>query len=307
MSRLRTFAKIIIRFPFIVDKIRALWVQIMLYSDSANIIRYQEMINNNLESNLIYKQQHDGYQDLLKFLYLLRPKSVGIEKMIRVGPKGEGGYVIFKDIATINKLITIGVAKDTSFEEDFLKYSNSDTSVELFDHTDQPVRKLPKNISFHSIGLGRINDEVKKLLSLETISKTYIEEKQKSILKIDIDESEYLTLPYVSPVTLSKFEQIILELHSISEEKVLNRDLISVIQNITENFFVIHLHPNSFEPWVNVFGVCLPRVIEITFLNKKYSDHITSEVPIFPTELDYPNKLGLEMTLGAFVYPNPRN
>ena len=305
MSRMRIFAKMIVRFPFAVDKFRALWVQITLYADSTNIIQYQEMIINNSTSSLNNKVQNSGYQSLLKVLYLLRPKSVGDKNMIRIGPKGEGGYVIYNNINSIDKLISIGVAKDTAFEEDFLKNSNINPKAHLFDHTDRPVRHLPTGIIFHSLGLGKVDDADKNLLSLETISQNYLGQDEKCLLKVDIDNSEYNTFPFVSPDTFSRFEQIILELHSISEDNILNGDLSSVIKNITENFFVIHVHPNSFEPWVNVFGICLPRVIEITFLNKKYANLISTETPIFPTSLDYPNKLGLEMILGAFLYPNP--
>jgi hypothetical protein len=305
MSRMRVFAKIIVRFPFVVDKFRALWVQITLYADSTNLIKYQEMIINNSTSRSNNKVQNLGYQTLLKVLYLLRPKSVGDTNMIRIGPKGEGGYVIYNNINTIDKLISIGVAKDTAFEEDFLRHSNINPKAHLFDHTDRPVRHLPTGIIFHSLGLGRVDDPEKNLLSLETISQNYLEQGEKCLLKVDIDESEYSTFPFVSPETFSRFEQIILELHSISEDKILNGDINSVIKNITENFFVIHIHPNSFEPWINVFGICLPKVVEITFLNKKYTNLICNEISIFPSKLDYPNKLGLEMILGAFLYPNP--
>jgi hypothetical protein len=288
-----------------VDKFRALWVQVSLYADSFNLIEYKEMIIANSKQNLKNQIKDSGYQTLLEILYKLRPKHVASENMIRIGPKGEGGYVIYNNIIDLNKLISIGVAKDTAFEEDFLRNSNGNIAVHLFDHTDRPVRPLPKEFKFHSIGLGSANNTEKNVLSLETISQNYIEKYDKCMLKIDIEASEYKTFPFVSPHIFSRFEQIIFELHDISEEKVLNGELSSVIQNISENFFVIHVHPNNFEPWVNVFGICLPKVIEITFLNKSYKNLICPEIPIFPSNLDYPNKLGLDMTLGAFLYPKP--
>jgi len=78
-----------------------------------------------------------------------------------------------------------------------------------------------------------------------------------------------------------------------------------VISKILRDFNVIHLHPNSFEPWINVYGICLPKVLEITLLNKRYSGIFSTEIPVFPTNLDFPNQQFNEMILGTFIYPEP--
>jgi len=305
MSRLRFLAKIIVKIPFIVNFFRALWIQITLYSNSFNIIKFQDIIVRESKKLELTNEKDSNYIKLLEVLYLLRPKKIKEDEMIRIGPKGEGGYVLYNNVEKITKLISIGVAKDTSFEEDFSQKSLGKIFIELYDHTDRPVRNLPSNFIFHSIGISNSDFEDPKLLSLGTIIKNSLKISDISILKIDIDGAEYLALTEIDPDIYKRFDQIIIEIHDICEKNISNGKLQSIVNNISRNFDVIHLHPNSIEPWINVYGVCLPKVLEITFLNRIYSDIYIKEIPIFPTTLDYPNQLNNEMILGAFIYPEP--
>lgn len=306
MSRLRFLAKIIMRFPSVVKFIRSLWVQITLYSHSINQIKFQEDIVAKSVCLESVKARSINFNTLLEILFLLRPKKIDSEFMIRLGPKGEGGYVLYNNLEKISKLISIGIAKDTSFEEDFSQHTLGKVHVDLYDHTDSPLRKLPPNFTFNSIGIGDSDDPSKQLLTLRTIIHNSVELSDTSILKIDIDGAEYTTLNKVDAHLYNSFDQIIIELHDISEINVANGKMYNVISRLLKDFNVIHLHPNSFEPWINVYGICLPKVLEITLLNKKYSDVFTSKIPVFPTDLDFPNQQFNEMVLGAFIYPEPK-
>ena len=75
-----------------------------------------------------------------------------------------------------------------------------------------------------------------------------------------------------------------------------------LLKDISENFFVVHLHPNNFEPWSVLNGFALPSVLEVTYLNKKYATLIEDKVKVFPTKLDFPNDASREMFLGSFIY-----
>ena len=305
MSRLRFLAKIIICFPSVVNLIRSLWVQITLYSNSINQIKFQnDIVYKSAELESV-KARSVNLNTLLEILFLLRPKKIGSEFMIRIGPKGEGGYVLYNNLEKISKLISIGIAKDTSFEEDFSQHTLGKVHIELYDHTDRPVRKLPPNFTFHSIGIGDSDNPSKQLLTLRTIIDHSVQFSDISILKIDIDGAEYETLNEVESHLYNRFDQIIIELHDISELNVANGKMLDVISKILRDFNVIHLHPNSFEPWINVYGICLPKVLEITLLNKRYSGIFSTEIPVFPTNLDFPNQQFNEMILGTFIYPEP--
>ncbi len=306
MSRLRFLAKIIIRLPSVVNFVRSLWVQISLYSNSINQIKFQQdIVSSSMELESV-KVRSVNLNKLLEILFLLRPKKIDSKSMIRVGPKGEGGYVLYDNLEKISKLISIGIAKDTSFEEDFSQLTLGKAHIDMYDHTDRPVRKLPPNFAFHSIGVGSSDDLSKQLLTLRTIIRNSVQISDTSILKIDIDGAEYATLSEVDADLYNRFDQIIIELHDISEINVSNGKIYSVVSKLLRDFNVIHLHPNSFEPWINVYGICLPKVLEITLLNKKYSDMFSSEIPVFPTNLDFPNQQFNEMILGTFIYPEPK-
>ena len=64
-----------------------------------------------------------------------KPFKVCKSKLIRVGPKKDGGYVVHGDsIKFTKKIVSLGLNDDWEFEKSFLK-KNQTCSVEAYDHT----------------------------------------------------------------------------------------------------------------------------------------------------------------------------
>jgi hypothetical protein len=84
---------------------------------------------------------------------------------------------------------------------------------------------------------------------------------------------------------------------------VRSKKFVDLITGLRENFFLAHIHWNNNDSWVNIFGAIVPKTLELTFINKKYSEMQIENFVIFPRELDYANSPGNEMYLGAFIFP----
>jgi len=65
----------------------------------------------------------------------LKPYQIRNSKLIRVGPKTDGGYIIDRRILSKSKiLIACGLNDDWEFERDYLK-KNQKTQINAYDHT----------------------------------------------------------------------------------------------------------------------------------------------------------------------------
>jgi hypothetical protein len=275
---------------------------VQLYAPSSNVnLFYQEYLVESKKSKE-FKDLVAQQNQILENLRLLRPRFVDDDLLVRVGPNSEGGYVIYNNIDEIDSVISIGVAKDTSFEEHLSSLAFGKPDFHLFDHTDKPLRKLPNNFVFHPKGLGPVTDDAASLLMLKEIISLHIDADKKNLLKIDIDGSEYSCLSVCGSKDYEYFDQIIFEFHNLGDHAILSSELNKILRDISTNFFVIHLHPNNFEPWVVLNGFAIPNVLEVTFLNNRYEKIIEDKIKVYPTKLDFSNNSKGEMFLGSFIY-----
>ena len=64
----------------------------------------------------------------------------------------------------------------------------------------------------------------------------------------------------------------------------------SIMERLYANFRIVHVHPNNADVNLNVAGMQVPRVKQVTFLNTKLLDDLIRAGPVdLPHKLDYPN------------------
>jgi hypothetical protein len=125
------------------------------------------------------------------------------------------------------------------------------------------------------------------------------------ILKIDIEGDEWPVLDAMPSSAFARFAQITGEFHFFSEI-VLNEDQYQrarrVLDKLDRHFCVIHNHATNGHPILNVAGVLVPSLMEITFASRaRYQFKPSTEC--FPTPLDAPNHPHLpEIHTGGFRY-----
>lgn len=218
-------------------------------------------------------------------------------KLIRIGPKEDGGYVI-ADGFNYDLFISCGIANDIRFEEAFLdihpiKCVAFDGTIHSFPSHRNNMEWIPKNIGFSN---------TEKTTNL----KEYIQTNKKIFLKMDIEGSEFNWLDCMTENELEKFSQIVLEVHWPFDIYRMN-----MLKKLNKTHYIIHIHGNNYcdkdipkhlpsgrtyDGTVTINNdkmpqIKLPEVFEVTYINKKLCDHLLVKIEEiqFPTILDYPN------------------
>jgi len=206
----------------------------------------------------------------------------------RLGEKGDGGYVIgVIENDPYDCYISCGVSNEESFSRDFInKYNMNAHNSFAFDGTivDYPYHYTNK-ITFINKNIGGHNDNFVTNLS-------FLTEKYNNIfLKMDIEGGEYPWLLQINEKDLSKFKQIVIELHGVNDnswgETYLNK--MRCLNKVNSTHYLIHLHGNNHSGMTN--GI--PNVLEATFINKNYFTQVLRlDNTIYPIPgLDFVNNV----------------
>jgi hypothetical protein len=208
------------------------------------------------------------------------------KSLIRLGPDGDGGYLVPDDIEGISACFSPGVGKISAFEQDCLKYG-----MQVF-LADKSVDSLPvKNDHFHFIKkyIGPITDG--DYIKMDDWVNTSLEDKSSDLLlQMDIEGHEYFSILSMSDTLLSRFRIMVIEFHRI--QKLWNKEFFylasAMFNKILQNHTCIHIHPNNCCGIEKLTGIEIPILAEFTFIR---NDRIISKSPQtnFPHPLDFDN------------------
>jgi len=218
--------------------------------------------------------------------------------LIRIGPKGDGGYIIADDF-TYDLFISCGIGGDIQFEDEFLSRYPSllcyafDGTIDSIPPHKNTIIWIKKNIEYKN------TDKTTNL-------KEYCKNVSKIFLKMDIKGSEFNWLDSMTKNELECFSQIVLEVHWPFD---LYRN--KMLEKLRDTHYIIHIHGNNYcdrdipkhlpsgrtyDGTVHINNkmlpsIQLPEVFEVTYVNKKLFDNssVTKKELHFPTEMDYPN------------------
>lgn len=217
------------------------------------------------------------------FMALLKPQNVFQEK-IRLGPPEDGGYVIPESVLQkCSALMTYGVGNETRYEEEFFKLYKKPTY--LFDHTTGHSEWERDGLKFKPQGLG-YQENCKEWY--ENYQELGIE--GDVFLKIDIEGYEY---EYFNLTDVSKMKDhvigMILEIHWIDNGEN-RKNAVKILEKLKENFLLCHIHGNSWGDLWDFEGYSIPKVLELSFINRKYVDQHEPDNQDYPIEgLDISN------------------
>jgi len=220
------------------------------------------------------------------FFNYLKPKNLNQNK-IRVGPHEDGGYVCSEFLfEKCNTLFNYGVGNECRYEYDFVKRFNK--PAYLFDHTIGRESGLwAENVNFINEGLGFGQPNVKHFYE-------HYDELNLSgeiLLKIDVEGYEY---EYFKNVDESRLENLVcglmIEVHWL--DSPVNREGFINMMKIIDKYFVLnHIHGNVWGgTWIHD-GIEIPKVMELSFVNRKYITEIKEDKTSYPVNgLDWSNK-----------------
>jgi hypothetical protein len=202
--------------------------------------------------------------DITHLISKLRPVSTD-KPLIRLGSEYDGGYLLPNDLDDIVACFSPGVSFCSDFE---IAVSEIGIECYLADHSvDAPVFKNSR-FNFIKKFIGNSIDD--RFITLED----WIEDSKipdgDLLLQMDIEGYEWETLLSIKPDTLRRFRIIVLELHGFENLFDRNSYLLykTVLEKLLTDFSVVHIHPNNaFKP-IEVTGIKIPPLLEMTLYRK---------------------------------------
>jgi hypothetical protein len=226
----------------------------------------------------------DQLQDLLVSLYPVKTKF----DLVRIGGNNDGGYLVPDDLEGIIACFSPGVDVTATFEKDLLsrgiKSHLADASI------DAPPDGL-EVASFTKKYLDGVNTD--GYMTLTSWMHEQLAITGDYILQMDIEGGEYATILTADRNTLNSFRIIVIEIHDVQHwfNNLIAWGLVQTFfAKLLQDFNVVHNHPNNNCPFIEVDGILMPTVFELTFLRKDRSP-TTGFCTEFPHPLDMPNVL----------------
>jgi hypothetical protein len=224
---------------------------------------------------------------LRELIYKLRPISTQYE-LIRIGAENDGGYLLPDDLEEISVCFSPGVDVNSSFEADLLLKKSIKSHLADFSVEGPPLGFQPQ--SFLKKYIGAFDNDQFITLDTWVRGQTEYDSAGDFLLQMDIEGGEYVSILAASNEVLNRFRIISLEVHDIESwgDPAFFRVVGDFFDKLLQNFHVVHVHPNNCCGIVNLNGVELPRVFELTFLRKDRADFLGFRRD-FPHSLDRPN------------------
>ena len=221
-------------------------------------------------------------KDLERFIEKFRPKSVG-KKLIRIGGKGDGAYLLPDDLSGISTCFSPGVDVTSTFEEELAeRYGINSFMVDF--SVDKPAIDN-KFFHFDKKFLGNKNDE--KFIRLEDWVKNNTNDDSDLLLQMDIEGAEYEVIIDTPGEVFKKFRIMAIEFHFL--DMMFNKNAFKMVEavfdKLSSDFTVAHIHPNNSRPIINKNSIDIPELLEFTFLRNDRVE-LSLEKLKFPHALD---------------------
>ena len=221
-------------------------------------------------------------KDLERFVEKFRPKSVG-NKLIRIGGKGDGAYLLPDDLFGISACFSPGVDVSSTFEEELAERYDIKSYMADFSVDKPPIEN--KRFHFEKKFLGNKNDE--KFIRLEDWVKDNINDNSDLILQMDIEGAEYEVIIDTPSDIFKKFRIMAIEFHCL--DMIFNNNSFKMVEAVFDklcnDFTVVHIHPNNSRPIINKNSINIPELLEFTFLRNDRVE-LNDKKLSFPHALD---------------------
>lgn len=187
--------------------------------------------------------------------------------LVRVGPAGDGGYLLPDDLDGVVECFSPGVADEIGFDLDLAERG---VQVHMIDASVEGLPSAHHRIDFERLFLGTQTKDGWVTLT------DWVQQRSPSgdaLLEMDIEGAEWGVLLSTPDEVLAKFRVMVLELHDLHSMAWLSGFHVvqGVLDKIARQFDLVHLHPNNYEYPVPYAGFQLNPVVEVTFLRRDRS------------------------------------
>ena len=226
-----------------------------------------------------------AYTYLIGLIHSLRPVDSGTA-LIRLGPAGDGGYLVPDDLEGIQYGFSPGVSTESGFEADL---ATRDIQVHLADLSVDHPAEANTRFTFEKKHLGSFTSDT--LMTMDEWARKHLADYHGDlILQMDIEGAEFETLMNTSPELLARFRIMVIEFHYLHQlwNKPWFVHVARVFEKLLHSHSVVHIHPNNCCGSISSKGLEIPRILEMTFYrNDRLKQR--SYCQTFPHPLDHDN------------------
>jgi len=222
---------------------------------------------------------------LVALMERLHPVAGGHD-LIRLGPDGDGGYLVPDILDGIEACFSPGVNTVSGFE---LACAQRGIRVFLADKSVEGPAAAHDLFEFTPKFVGATSDETFMTLD-EWVAGSLPSSDTELLLQMDIEGFEYEVLLSASPALMRRFRVIVVELHDL--DQLWSRPFHSIasraIERLLQTHTCVHIHPNNWRTPVVRDGLTILPAMEFTFLR---TTEVTDRTPVtrFPHPLDRSN------------------
>ncbi len=228
-----------------------------------------------------------------KIIRNLHPILPGIE-LIRLGPIGDGGYLVPNDITGIEACFSPGVCNNSGFEK---ACADAGMKVFLADKSVDGPSVIDEKFYFTKKFIGATSSDSFMTMD-DWVNTSSLSPTSDLLLQMDIEGFEYETFLSMSNMLMQRFRILVVEFHHLNYlwSRPFFRQVLPAFEKILQTHVCVHIHPNNCSSSFIKHGINIPNVMEFTFLRK---DRVlnTSFVDIFPHPLDSKNTVRKSITL----------
>ena len=246
----------------------------------------------------VYPTRSTVAADLNAFIERVRPRQTDKE-LIRLGPTGDGGYLVPNDLEGIEACFSPGVDTVSGFEKDCAEMG---MRVFMADHSVETPAENHESFSFEKKFVGvTANDQ---FMTLDAWVQSALGPSDGDLLvQIDIEGFEYEVFLAMSDELMRRFRIIVAEFHDLHllRSQPFFRIASRSFDKILQTHVCVHIHPNNRCGSERIGQLEIPRVAEFTFLRK---DRVVQSeyANEFPHRLDSDNVVGESLVLPACWY-----
>ncbi|MDR3175285.1 MAG: hypothetical protein LBU06_01955 [Desulfovibrio sp.] len=244
-------------------------------------------INEKMISFSANVEEESYVKEILKLIKPMMAVTSLSPGKIRIGENRDGGYVMLNPGFQGGVAYSFGVSSHSPWDDEMAARG---FHVFQYDGTMQPPQAKP-NLHFHPYNITGDRDPQPDCKNIENIISDLGHEKENNIiLQIDIENAEWDFFAAISEKTLSKFSQIIVEFHRLTDfGHNIRQKHLDVLKKICITHQSIHYHINNYGN-VAVFSSCnIGYAIEVTYVRRQGNNFMPDygEYPVYA--LDYPD------------------
>ena len=217
-------------------------------------------------------------------LSYLTPWSGG-PNLVRVGGESDGGYLVPDDFSGVSTLLSPGVAATWEFE----RALGDDFGIrsEMVDGSVDAPPGLTDLQRFQRKWLATTNGPDRLTLGA-WVRQSRVGTPGDLVLQMDIEGAEFKVLRSCSLETLRHFRWAVVEFHGLdrmASSLTLRTRILPALRRMDQVFHPVHVHPNNCCGVVDIRGLIVPKVLEVTYLRR---DRFVAGAPMgaFPHPLD---------------------